>query len=138
MADDLVPFEVTERLGITPSLAYVKGEIWKIGQRSGRPYVGRTGMWQLRTTLPDTSALDEHIRSLLKLLLPRASEIRAFVDRGYKADFSCGIFLEHDNEGTELEAETVAGIAALGAKLGLDIYALFDDDDEPPPKSPTA
>src|SRR5581483_12164918 len=85
-SDDLVPSEVTERLGITPSLAYAKGEVWQVSKRTGRQYVARTGTWHLKTALPENATLDEHYRSLLQQLLPVASHIRVYVDSGCTAD----------------------------------------------------
>jgi hypothetical protein len=61
----------------------------------------------------------------------RSEVIHSLKQRGYEIDFACGIFLGRDNDGLVLQPETAARVGALGAELGLDIFALFDDDEEP-------
>jgi len=40
-----------------------------------------------------------------------------------KADFYCGYFMQQSNGGTEFTTSTLGRIVALGATLGIDIYA---------------
>lgn len=127
-SDRLDPTEVTAQLGLIPDMAYIKGELSPPGSVTGRSYPYRTGMWLVETPLPRTAELDAHLRALLDLLGSKVAMIHAFKAQGYTIDFYCGLFLESDNEGLALSAETLARVAALGAELDLDIYAVFDDE----------
>ena len=41
----------------------------------------------------------------------------------------CGLFLEHDNEGTTLPADLLGTLSQRGIRLDLDIYYMADADD---------
>jgi hypothetical protein len=126
-SDSLDPDPVTARLSISPTEAGAIGEVWT-GRRSGREFRRPTGTWSLKSTLPDAASLDEHLTQLLDQLHPKASVIRGFLAQGWSADFFCGLFLDHWNEGTELGPSTLGRIADLGVQLGLDIYSHSTDD----------
>ena len=61
---------------------------------------------------------------------PRAPIIRDWLAQGCEADFFCGLFLDHLNEGVELSPRILGRVAALGATLGLDIYCLSKYEEE--------
>jgi hypothetical protein len=126
--DTLDPQRVTQRLEIAPSRAYARGE--RSGTRGGRDWYWRAGLWALRSTMPEGSELEDHLQALLDQLEPRAQIIRDFLAEGCAADFFCGLFLDHLNEGVELSPQILGRVAALGATLGLDIYGLSEDGDD--------
>jgi hypothetical protein len=123
-AEALDPDVVTEALGITPDVAHRKGDIVdeKVGTRMLRMGPFRAGIWSVRSQTPSNKALDFQIQTLLALLEPKGAAIRELVESGCSADFFCGLFMGEYNDGEELSPETLDGIAALGAKLSLDIY----------------
>lgn len=77
------------------------------------------------------------LQALLEQLGANAPLIQGFRAEGFSVDFSCGLFLDSDNEGLRIAPETLARVATLGAALDLDIYALFEDD-EPATRAPDA
>ena len=135
--DRLDPVAVAAHLTITPTNAYAKGEMSPPGPVTGTSYLRRTGMWRLESVLPRTTALDDHLRSLLDTLEPHAPVLQSYQAQGYVVEFSCGLLLHRQNEGFELCAATLARVSAMGASLSFDIYAPADDDGserEPPRK----
>jgi len=129
VGDDLEPGLVTEKLGITPESAHRKGDVVlsRGVPRGHRP----TGVWIMRSKLPDSASLDQHLKALLTVLEPKASAIQELKDKGYATEFYCGLFLDHWNRGTTLSPKTLGRIAALGAKLSLDIYWVPQKDESP-------
>jgi hypothetical protein len=121
MGADLYPDKITAATGLVPDLAYRRGDL----RPNGRPQ--RAGMWSLTST-PGVDEggnhLEDHLRSLLDRLEPRATTIRGICEQDrLTADFYCGYFMGQANSGFVLSPSTLAGVAALGAELGLDIYA---------------
>jgi hypothetical protein len=56
-------------------------------------------------------------------LAPQTAATRRICEEdGLAADFYCGYFMGQANSGFEISPTTLAGIAALGAVLRLDIY----------------
>jgi len=139
IGDSLDPALNTGRLGLIPTAAHAKGEMSSPGPVTGQTFRHHTGVWRLKSALPRTAALEQHLSHLLDQLDVRTAEIQVFRAMGYKADFFCGCFLDSWNEGTELSPETLGRVAALGATLALDIYGaveLGDTEDEGAPATP--
>lgn len=131
VADDLEPAEVTDALGLAPTLAFAKGDPFPPDTRSGQAGRRRRwGIWRLESTLPASAELDEHLRSLLDQLDPRAAAIRAYAEDGFRVHFFCGLFLDSTNEELSLPPATLARVAQLGASLDLDIYGALAEDGE--------
>jgi hypothetical protein len=118
--DSLVPQRVTDLLGLSPTHAHARGDPHPI--RSNPDLRWRSGAWMLDSQQSPDAPLDQHLRDLLDRLEPKAEAIRELVAEGLRASFSCGCFLEKENEGTTLPPQTLGRIAALGADLDLDIY----------------
>ena len=74
-----------------------------------------------------------HFRYLHERLLPHAEAIRALAQAN---DASFGVVWKsvylYAGTGPLLDAESVAGIAALGAAVAFDIYQVEDDQDGTP------
>ncbi len=116
--ETLDPSLVTRQLGIFPTHAHAKGDPHM--SRGQRITDWSMGAWVLQSSVEKGESLEDHLVALLDLLAPEA--VRSLTLLGYDADFFCGLFLEHLNEGLVLTPETLGRIAALGAKLSLDIY----------------
>lgn len=134
-SDALLPGEVTRRLNVEPTRSHRKGEQHGRNRKTGEPIIYRSGIWILDSALPESAGLVAHVESLLDVLYPIRHAVQCLVEQGYQADFTCGLFLNHENEGVSIPARTLARIAELGAELSLDIYSPVDgdgDNDRPP------
>jgi hypothetical protein len=72
------------------------------------------------------------LRWLLDQLEPRAQELRDVVAEQELdvVEFWCAVYMESRNVDFELQSETIGRVAALGARLRLDIYAPEDLEPE--------
>lgn len=89
--DDLVPSEVTARLGYQPTKSFCKGDV-RIGEKTGNRYVEKTGRWSLSAEdshPEDIPAQIEEILGKLSQDLTIWSQLRS----KYKMAFLCGIFM---------------------------------------------
>lgn len=131
LGDDLVPAEMTCRLGCEPTVAFAKGDI-RIGHKTGNRYVEKTGRWSL-------SAEDrrpEDIPAQIEEILGKLSSdpvVWEFLKSKYSMDFFCGVFMGSSNDGLEFTPEVLGLMSARGIRLGLDVYG---PDDEEAPSSP--
>jgi hypothetical protein len=118
---NLDPEIVTSLLGRQPTSASRAGEL-----KYRRP--AKFGSWHLNSD-PLSGDLDPQIRDLLATLTP---DIAIWNDLAtqHNAELFCGLFLNEDNQGLMLTPETMNAIGQRGLKLSLDIYAVFDTDDE--------
>jgi hypothetical protein len=125
----LDPDEVSRITGLTPTLAYRKGDRRQLDDgREASPY--RIGMWSLDSAggVPDTAPLDEHLNWLLDCLEPAAAALAPLMGGGTQADFFCGYFMSEWNAGWTLAPTTLQRIGTLGAELGVDIYGPSEPD----------
>jgi hypothetical protein len=123
MGDQLDPEALARITGASPSKAHRKGDPRPLP--NGKTGTHRSGLWSLDTSgqLADDAGLDEHLRWLLDRLEPSREALKAAIaEQGLTADFFCGYFMESWNNGFSLSADTLARVAELGAKLGIDIY----------------
>jgi Domain of unknown function (DUF4279) len=122
MGADLDPDRITQATALSPDVAHRRGE--PTGHE--RPSHRREGLWSLCSSPPlpeGGNHLEDHLRWLLDLLLPHAGVLRRICEEdGLRVDFSCGYFMGQANSGFGISPRTLAGIAALGAELGIDIY----------------
>jgi Domain of unknown function (DUF4279) len=92
--DALDPAEISDILGVGPTLAYRKDERYFAGPRTGM-ITGRTGIWLLSTDGSVTgSDLDQHISYLFKLIFEddgdRSARLHQLIaNRGLKGRVSC-------------------------------------------------
>jgi hypothetical protein len=118
--DALVPQRVTDLLGLPPTHAHARGDPHPI--RTNPDLRWRSGAWMLDSQQSPNAPLEQHLQDLLDRLEPSAEAIRELVAEGLRASFSCGCFLEKENEGTALRPRTLGRIASLDADVDLDIY----------------
>jgi uncharacterized protein DUF4279 len=94
--DCLDPERITAILGVQPTKAYRKGEIYLAGPRAGH-VTGRTGVWVLASDgVVDSAELDTHLEHLANLIFrgpdreKRLKQLQGLMSRdGVKADVSC-------------------------------------------------
>jgi hypothetical protein len=119
--EDLDPDELTQRLGVQPSVAYRKGDIFR-GKRYDRIY--KTGSWRLQTEKSDI-CLEEQI-NLLFDKLPSDLEIWENLGSRFQADLFCGLWLKRWNRCLDFEVATLQRMAERRLSIGLDIYVSYD------------
>jgi hypothetical protein len=129
MGDRLDPDRVTSVLGVIPTLAYRKGEIWKRSPR--HEYRGRSGLWLLSTRRElESLELVDHFRRLLDVLFPAGSRerigpVRALMhEEELEADVTCFWYGEHGATPPAIPDEIRAAFARIGATIETD----FDTD----------
>jgi hypothetical protein len=121
--DDLEPEVISAALELTPTRANRRGD-QRFTPRMAAPFVHRTGYWSCESTIPDDASPDDHLRHLLNLVEGKSATIRSLVSTDHHVAFSCSLFLHTWNRGLELSPDTLGRIAALGATLEFDIYAV--------------
>ncbi len=127
--DNLVPDDLTAMLGIRPTLAYAKGQLYSRGPRSPN-LRGRTGVWSLRTDDEVQSRrLSDHIEWLLGKIAPNQEKLTRFIEQNaLHAVMSC---FWHGPPGTRppiVPRQALDMLEKIPAKLEED----FATDDQPP------
>ena len=118
--DDLLPDEITSRLGRAPSESETKGD--ERIRPNGTIRIANRGSWRLSAADREPGNLDAQIAELLSEL---SDDLTVWADltTRFRADVFCGLFLEVGNEGISLAPQTLALIASRNLTLDLDIYS---------------
>jgi hypothetical protein len=127
--DTLDPEDVSRLLGVAPTHTFRRGD--PISSRNPEN-VHQQGLWYLESELPLGAILDAHLQDILQRLLPVADQILRLLELGAEGSFRVALLTKDDGdpEGTTLSVETVAGMAALRAPLGITVYAGGASDSE--------
>lgn len=130
IGDDLIPDEVSRLLGCPPTKSQIKGEVVR-GNKTGRGYTMKTGMWRLEADDCEPENLDAQVAELLGKLTNDLGVWSQLKER-FDINLFCGLFAEESNVGANLTAETLLALGERGIELWLDIYGptqeLKDDD----------
>ncbi|QEL15117.1 DUF4279 domain-containing protein [Limnoglobus roseus] len=131
-APELDPTEVTRRMGLTPSQSNRRGEERR-HPRSGatlEPYL--VGCWTVSSTPAiDSKDVNDHFRWLLDRLLPGQAVILPLATEGETYfDVLWESTYLYAGTGPLLDAECLAGVAALNAGMGFDIYQVDETSTE--------
>jgi hypothetical protein len=118
--DDLIPDEISSRLGCAPSKARQKAELI-VGKKTGTTTVARTGMWSLYSTEREPEDLEIQIEELLANVTSDIAVWRDLVHR-YRVDLFCGLFMGSKNDGLTLSPKVLVALGQRGIMLALDIY----------------
>ena len=123
--DRLEPDEITKLLGVKPTIAYRKGEVYK--RTRGHEVRGSTGLWRLTTRRRLASAeLAEHLACLLEVLFPGGSDkfvepLRALMGKlDLQADVDCFWYGEHGAAPPVIPEHVRAAFAQIGATIETD------------------
>jgi hypothetical protein len=119
--DDLDPDELTQLLGVEPSIAYRKGDILR-GKQHDRIY--DIGSWRLKGEKSEMGLEDKINRLLDKL--PSDLEMWNDLTRKFQVDLFCGLWMKRWNRCLDFEAVTLQRMAERGLSIGLDIYVDYD------------
>lgn len=110
--------DVTARLCLEPSVAHDVGE-----SRSARdPRLWTSAHWSLKSVLPDSEPLAEHLAWLLDRVSDKGRELQSLADDGYELDWFCLIGFEGGQGGVLLPADLLVRLASLPIELNLDLY----------------
>jgi len=124
--DDLVPQEISNLLGGTPTLARTKGETI-IGPKTGKTRIARTGQWHLDANDREPEDLNGQISEILGQITGDL-EVWRLLSQKYEIDLFCGWFMKEGGEGLEVSAESLAALGDRGIKLGVCLYAPTAED----------
>ena len=115
---ELQPSEITGMLDLIPTRTWLEGESI---QRTASRY--KDNGWCLSTANGKQSIhLEDPIRDLLQVLLPKADRIRRVsADHGLYGEMSCVIYLRDEEPSICLSPETVTALSQLGAGIDIDI-----------------
>ena len=114
--ETLDPDEISRILGCAPTSAHRRGD----PRRSAPPWP--KGAWLLSVEARSPSGPEELVHLLLARL-PSDEALWADLRSRFRVQLMFGIFNERLNRGFELSADAVRRINALGAGVGIDIYA---------------
>ncbi len=127
--DRLKPEEITGLLGVEPTIAYRKGEIYK--RSRGYEIRGRTGLWRITTRRQLASAeLADHLAYLLEILFPGGNgkfiePLRALMrEFDLESDVDCFWHGKHGAAPPVIPEDIRAAFAQIGATIETD----FDTD----------
>lgn len=127
--DRLEPDRITAILGIPPSLAYRKGEVFK--RSRGHDIRGRTGLWLLYSKGGVASLdLNDHLQHLLAVALQKRgeralAELRHYMrEADVEADVGCFWYGEHGARPPVIREDIRERFACLPAEIEED----FDTD----------
>lgn len=127
--DKLNPASISKLLGVEPTTAYRKGEVYK--RTRGHEVVGRTGLWLLSSRgHVDSGELSDHLAYLKAVIFPDAGNdlvtpIQTLMRKaGVEADVSCFWYGEHGASPPLIPDEIRAAFASIGATIETD----FDTD----------
>lgn len=127
--DNLNPAGISKLLGVEPTTAYRKGEVYK--RSRGHEVIGRTGLWLLSSRGHIKSdELSDHLAYLKAVIFPSAGNelvapIRTLMrEAGLEADVSCFWYGEHGATAPPIPEEIRAAFSRIGATIETD----FDTD----------
>jgi hypothetical protein len=120
MGDTLIPEEITKLLGSPPTEAQYKGEV--LTRKTGASRIAKSGMWRLRAAETTPGDLDAQVREIISALTDDVTVWDDLASR-YEIDLFCGWFMEKENEGIGVSADTLRKLGARSIELQLDIYA---------------
>lgn len=117
--DSLAPDELTKLLGCAPTVATTKGEV--IHHPSGRKQISRHGSWRLEAQSCEPENLDQQISWLLGQLTENP-DTWLHINKTFKVDLFCGLFMGCSNEGFSISPATLLALGSRGIEIGFDIY----------------
>ena len=120
------PSVVTKTLGIEPTKAFAKGDMFPNHPKNFR----QNSIWELRSPLPLSADAEEHIESLLSILESKI-EIVQTAKENFDAGISCAIYYRNGcNQGFHLSEFIIARIAKMSLSIDFDLYFLGEDESE--------
>jgi len=120
---DLIPDEITTRLGIKPSYSFKRRDL-KINSK-GKQQIRKLSCWSLDSNnngLPHNNPMP-HFEWLLDILEPVQEELKEILaNKKINAQISCFWITPDGRINMELEPELFARLASINIKTWFDIY----------------
>jgi hypothetical protein len=131
MGDVVDPSRVAAVTSIPDGSGHKKGERRISRTKSGKeidqpPW--ESGLWHLKSPLPENSELESHLIWLLNILEPRLQEIKSLLEPGVRMDLFCAFFKEAQG-GVTISQETLERISKFRIQLSLEIYCVAPQDE---------
>src|ERR1700722_4018300 len=118
------PAEISKRVGVTPTEAWVKGGI------NPRTQVERKfSRWSLYSRLEKSCALEVHVADVINQLETRKSEF-VEVSSQHGAKMQLVAYFKTNYPGLHLERKLVESLAKYGLSIDFDFYYLYSDHRE--------
>ena len=125
MGEEVDPEEVSDLLGLQPSVAHRLGDP-RYG-KSGRRYADHSeGLWALHSPLGEDEPLADHLQYVELKLRGKEAVLRELGSRGCRLDCFIGVFEIGDGDEIVLAASELKSLGALGLDIRFDLYT-FDD-----------
>jgi len=118
---DFDPEDITRLVGVAP------GELWRKGDiHPRRRHERKQSHWSLRSRLPETADLEQHIFDVLSQMEESATAFQDVSSKFGGCMQLVGYF--HDcYPGLHFEQPLVEGLARFGLSMDFDFYALWSD-----------
>ena len=120
---DCAPEEITQKIGIEPTVTWLAGEPILGGTRSYKE-----NGWRLEVRDEDASGVDDLAKQLLQRLEGSRYEVAKLAAEFY-AEISCIVYATEFVPELHFDRETLERIARLGAGIDIDLYCLTSDTD---------
>lgn len=114
--------ELTSQIGIEPTEVRIKGETRLVGKNKLK-IVNKENVWILKSDLPLTMRVEEHIYNLLKKMKPHEKELIKITQKFY-TEFSCGLYFYETNPGIHLDNDLIKELSDLNTRIDLDMYCI--------------
>ena len=87
------------------------------------------GSWQLSAERAEPEDLNGQIKWLMAQMTDDPRAWQALIST-YDVDMFCGAFMQSENDGLSISAESMLALGTRGIELDLDIYAPVADADD--------
>ena len=109
--------DIQTRTGLTPD------ETWKIGAPRGRfSNIEKANGFVLESKLTMQNSLDDHVKAMLKRLIPHAQQIGALAGEAV-IEFSC-IVHRKTGPAVKLERDELRWLGVMAARLEIDVFII--------------
>jgi hypothetical protein len=119
---DLDPEHVTHKTGLAPS------KTWRAGDLIQKPATIRYehSGWRLKSQLPPSAGIEEHIRWLIERLAPSWEALKELGGR-YRSEFSCTVYsYGGDRPAIHFASDVLTRAADLSAAIDVDLYVMSE------------
>jgi len=118
---DFDPSEMTERIGLSPS------ESWKKGDRNEVSHMERKfSRWSVYSRLDLSRPVVEHMRDVLQQIEPYSAKLKPEISR-FEAGMQTVAYFHQESPWFHFDADVVTGCASLGLSIDCDFYTLYSD-----------
>lgn len=115
-----LPEEIIKQTGIQPSTTWHKGEV-----KHNTSMFYKDNGWELKSILPLSSPLADHVNSLLNTVNFAHQKFISFTSK-YFSILSCAIYFDEQSPQIYFENELLKHLADLNLRLDIDIYCLSE------------